>query len=319
MKRILTLLLFAASIEQSGCNYNKDNVQSVTLQFDSFKSPYTSFSFDFTTHVLTCRNFGYDPKLDTKTNGMVPTFEKEYNIDAESSRRLRELFDTYMPDTLTRHIQHYDADGGGFEIDYVRQNKDTTKLFVENPIRNDKFKTDFEQIDELFRVAYSSVLDSIGINTIDETYEIYSADVPIRKLSEQPLTYKIWGNFSGCREDNRDLVNFLDSISKKPCVLIEIGNRKLSYCLTEVIAEYSLKENMHFLSADDLPFLWKEMNNLKKQVDYAKTHNITLADTPGNAVLLDIYLSDSTILNKWLSLDKEQLFGTKATTQQPCR
>jgi len=318
MKEFLTILVFIILLGQISCNDSKKSIQSVTLDFACFKSPYTSFTVDFSSNTLVCKNYGYEPKLNEKTKEPISVYEKDYKLNSEVANELREMFSKYVPNTTTRREEGDVTDGGGFRISYVRSPKDTVNLTVVNPIHNDKHKTDLLQIDNFFKVAYMVVKDSLGVNTLDETYEVYFSGPPIRKVSEDPLTYKIWGNFSGCREDNKELVNFLNRLSKYNCVAVEVGKRKLSYCLTEVIAEYSLKGNIHFISNDDLPWLWTELNDLKKQVLDAKKQNKTVEKTSDNAVFLSVYLEDSVILNKWLDRPKEELFKTKTEIEKIC-
>lgn len=315
MKRILTIFLFIISLGQITCNDSKTSIQSVTLDFACFKSPYTSFTVDFSSNTLTCKNFGYEPKVNEKTKELIAVYEKDYKLNSESADELRKMFSKYVPDTTTRRAEEDVVDGGGFQISYVRSPKDTVKLTVVNPSRNDKYKTDLLQIDEFFKIAFTTVTDSLGINTLDETYKDYFTGLPIRKISEHPLTYKIWGNFSGCREDNKELVDFFNGLSKEECVLVDIGERKLSYCLTEIIAEYGLKRNIHFIRGEDLPWLWGILSDLKKQVLDAKKQNKVLSH---NISLLDVYLKDSAIFNKWLDIPENELFKTKEELAQNC-
>ena len=318
MKRFLAILLFIISLGQITCNDSTTSIQIVTLDFACFKSPYTSFTVDFSSNTLTCKNFGYEPKVNEKTKELIAVYEKDYKLNSESADELRKMFSKYVPDTTTKRGEEDVVDGGGFRISYVRSPKDTVRLTVVNPSRNDKYKTDFLQIDKFFEVAYTAVTDSMGINTLDETNEVYFSGLPIRKISEHPLTYKVWGNFSGCREDNKELIDFFNSLSKEKCVIIEVVERKFSYCLTEVIAEYSLKGNIHFISADDLPWLWTELNELKREVLDAKKQNKTLEKTPSNGVFLSVYLEDSAILNRWLDTPKDELFKSKQAIEKTC-
>ncbi len=318
MKIFIIFFLFVFYLGQISCNNSKKSIQSVTLDFACFKSPYTSFTVDFNSKTLTCKNFGYEPKWNEKTKEMIAVYEKTYKLNKEYNDNLREVFSKYIPDTSTRKDEEGVADGGGFQINYLRTNKDTIKLSVINPFRSEKYKTEFAQIDEFFNVAFKTVTDSMGINTLDETYEFYFSGLPIRKISEHPLTYKIWENISGCREDNKELVSFFTSLPKEQCVIIEIGERKISYCLTEVIAEHSLKKNIHIISEDDFPWIWTELNKLKKEVLEAKNKNKTVKETPSNGVFLSVYLKDSAIFNKWLDTPKEELFKSKLDIEKTC-
>jgi hypothetical protein len=319
MKGFLTILLFIISAGQISCTDSKKSIQSVTLDFACFKSPYTSFTIDFSSKILTCKNFGYEPKVNEQTNELIAVYKRDYKLQSEAADELREMFSKYVPDITTRREEEDVVDGGGFQISYVRSAKDTIKLTVVNPTHTDTYKTDILQIDKFFKVAHTVVTDSPGINTLDETYEVYFSGPPIRKVSENPLTYKIWGNFSGCREDNKELLDFLNGLSKEKCVIVETGKRKLSYCLTEVIAAYSLRGNIYFVSDGDLPWLWTELHALKKQVFDAKKQNKTVEETPGNAVFLNVYLRDSAIFNKWLDIPKEELFKSKLEIEKNCR
>ena len=314
MKRFLTISVLIVCLGQISC-HNKKSVKNVTLDFACFKHPYTSFIIDFDSKTLTCKNFGYEPKLNEKTNEPIAVYEKGYELNSKAIDELKEIFSKYAPDTTIRRAEEDVVDGGGFRISYVHSPKDTVRLTVVNPSRNDKYKTDFQQIDKFFEIAYTVVTDSMGINTLDESNEVYFSGLPIRKVSENPLTYKIWGNFSGCREDNKELVDFFNGLSKEGCVLVDIGERKLSYCLTEIIAEYSLKRNIHFIRGEDLPWLWGILKDLRKQVLDAKKQNRVLSH---NISLLDVYLKDSAVFNKWLDIPENELFKTKEQLIQNC-
>ena len=109
-------------------------------------------------NTLTCKNFGYVPKVNEKTNELIAVYEKDYKLNSESADELRKMFIKYVPDTTTRRAEEDVNDGGGFQISYVHSSKDTVKLTVVNPSRNNKYKTDFQQIDKFFEVAYESSL-----------------------------------------------------------------------------------------------------------------------------------------------------------------
>jgi hypothetical protein len=310
-----SFFLFAALI--ISCSHMKP-LQSVNLYFDAFHSPSVSFAIDFDSSILVCKNYGYEPKLDSVTKQLITVFEKRYKLSSLSTSKLQQLFSKYAPDTSLYHYEEA-MDGGGFMIEYVRSKGDTAKLTAIN-ISRSKYTSDYIQLDSFFQEAYMVVKDSMGINTLDETYESYYSEMPIRKVSEEPLTYKIWGNFTGCREDNKELTDFLNGLAKEKCSIIEVGYRKLSYCLTEVIADYSLKGNIHFVSdEDDLPWIWDELNELKAQVLEAKKHNKVLEETSSNGVFLSVYLHDSAVLNRWLETPRKELFKSKEELGQICK
>jgi hypothetical protein len=318
MKPYHVLLFFIVLMVHFSCHNGTRSVQTVTLYFWCFGHPYTSFTLDFISDALMCRNYGYDPKLNAKKKQMVPEFEKNYSLDAETSDRLRKLFTIHAPDSVARREEEA-TDGYGFYIEYVWKENDTSKLVVINPRRNTKYKTDYLQIDEFFEVANAVISDSIGMSIVEETHHVYYEGLPIKKISEHPLIYKAWGEFSGCREDNEDLLVFLDNLSKEKCAMIEIGGNTFSQCLMEVIVEYSLKSNIVFIGDKDLLFwLRRRLTDIKKDLLDAQKRGINLEETPENVMELRSYQRDSLLFNEWLRMPDAGLIKSKEEAKQLC-
>jgi len=321
MKHLVFLLSLVFFMEYACCKVPNPSFHTVTLKFSGFRSLYAStFRINFDSNTLTCQSRKWQNEEKELINYHVKSvivFKKEYKVDEGTILKLDALFKKYAPHSVVSHSQS-GLDGGGFDIEYVRRNNQTAKLLVTNPERNKKYETDLLQVDEFFKMAYTVVTDSIGLAMMDLIYEKYFIGLPVRKVGDDPLEYKIWGSISGDRKDNPALVEFFNQLPDQKCVIIDIGDENLCYALTELVAEYSLKKNIHFISGEYLPWLWKELNDLRTDVLEAKKKCQVLKQTRWNAVFLSVYLSDSTILNKWLDSSERDLFRTKDEIKLNC-
>ena len=72
-------------------------------------------------------------------------------------------------------------------------------------------------------------------------YNWYHRGLPIRKISENPLEYKIWGSINMNMSYQPEFLNFLNNLPKDKCVIIDTAEN-LSYALQEdILKMYVLK------------------------------------------------------------------------------
>lgn len=279
---------------------NKKEVSKVTISFGGFKQPVTSFDLDFDYSTLRINNFGYRPVLDFPSQRLAVEFSRVYRLPTKNASQLKALFNNHRPDSTTI-LENNDAmDGSGFTIYYIRPNTDTVQLQVAKPKREKYYESAYKQIDSFFAVAYQAVDDSSGIASLDDSYNVYYPRLPVRKVSSDPPVYRIWGTVNGCRADQPELISFLESIKNEECAIVEIRSQKLSYCIAEVFAQYSLRGNIHFISAD-LERNWDIMQAKKQEKAGLAT------------------VEEARFYKQWLAIPKAALFKSKAAIIQEYR
>ncbi|MFN3445975.1 MAG: hypothetical protein ACK44D_09555 [Bacteroidia bacterium] len=266
------------------------------MKFSGFKTPTTICEIDFVANRLYLLQY-YNYTKDTVCN-------KQYTFFKSEIQKLKDILSSNAPKKVVEK-REMALDGGGFTIEYKKANSDTSKLIVGNPRRTHKYQKEYFQIDNFFNFAYTIAKDSIGQNALDHAYERYYDKLPIRKINDSPLEYKIWGNISGCREDNKELVDFFKNLPADRCVIVDIGEWNLSYCLSEVVVEQLTKPKLFIISGKYLNWLSKQFIELRTQVREAETKGTQLKETPGNAVFLGLYLSNRKTLDEWLDSPKD--------------
>jgi hypothetical protein len=307
--RNLILILLIESIFCCGCKSQADDLQFVKLTFAGFKTPASFFDLDFKAKKLSIIQY-YNYSKDTVCN-------KSYIFTESDIKKLKQVLYENSPNGLLEK-REMALDGGGFVIQYKKTNSDTSKLIVGNPTRTKKYEKEYLQIDKFFDFAYSIVKDSIGENALDNAYERYYDKLPIRKINDNPLEYKIWGSISGCREDNKELVDFFKNLPTDQCIIVDIGDRNLSYCLSEVVVEQLTKPKLFIVSGEYLNWLHQELIELRTQVRDAESKGNQLKETASNAVFLGLYLRDRKALDKWLDLPKDNYTKTRNEIIKNC-
>jgi hypothetical protein len=308
MKNII-IILFLQICFCFVCKSQTDDLQIVKFVFAGFKTPNTFCEINFRTNKLHILQF-YSYTKDT-------VCDKYYTFKESDVKKLKMILISNTPKGIVEK-REMAMDGGGFIIEYKKTNLDTSKLIVGNPERSKKYQKEYLQIDNFFDFAYSIAKDSMGEGALDRAYERYYDKLPIRKISDNPLEYKIWGSISGCREDNKELVDFLNNLPSDKCVIVDIGNRNLSYCLSEVIVEQLQKPKLYILSNEYLNWLSIELIELRNQVRDAESKNQKLKETSGNAVFLGLYLRDRIKLDLWLDLPKYNYTKSKNEIIKNC-
>jgi hypothetical protein len=307
--RNIILILILQSFFCCECKSQADSLQFVKLTFSGFKTPTSIFEINFRENRLHLLQY-YSYTKDTVCN-------KDYTFAESDIKILKQILYKNAPTGLLEK-REMALDGGGFVIFYKKANSDTSKLLVRNPERTKKYEKEYSQIDNFFDFAYSIVRDSVGESALDNAYERYYDKLPIRKIGDNPLEYKIWGNISGCREDSKELVDFFKNLPADKCVIVDIGNRNLSYCLTEVVVEQLQKQKLFIVSGDYLNWLSKELTELRTQVRDAESKGSQLKESPSNAVFLGLYLRDRKILDKWLDLPNDNYTKTRNEIIKNC-
>ena len=94
-------------------------------------------------------------------------------------------------------------------------------------------------------MAYTSIDDYEGISGVENIQDYFAYGLRIKKAADNPLEYRIWGSIRGCREDQQELLTFLENLPDNEPVLFDLRNGSFSYCLDEVLEEFVQKKTLY--------------------------------------------------------------------------
>lgn len=250
MRNTLLLLL---SILLFSCK-NSTNLKEVQLLFaPSFLYP-TKFTIDIENKTIEQYTYqdGYYVKewIDSSTyrehrkDTLIVHYQKTFPID---NKTLNEFLNKLKRSQLDSTMQHREPilDGIGFRISKIDKKNDTISLTSNITRRNEQSQVEYKILDPFFNLAYKTIKDYDGISEIENIQDYFSYGLPIRKVNDKPLEYRIWGSISGCRADNVEFLSLLQNLPIDKPVIFDLRNGSIAYCLNEVIEEYSQKRELY--------------------------------------------------------------------------
>jgi hypothetical protein len=307
------LFIFFFILFNSILNAQNDSLEKVIIEFNRFKYPDTKYYIDFKKNEVQCV---MKYKISDDSDKII--LDKTYKFSDEQVINFKNELDLNIPDSII-HKSEDAFDGGGFIIDFFRKNGNTSKLITTNINRNsNKYDAEFKLIDSFFKFIYSVVKDNEGLKILDKSYRPYFSGLPIRKISENPLEYRIWGGISGNSTWSNELISFLDSLPKDTCVIIDCDNQ-LSYAWQEDILKlYILKKsNIQFANMDWLKYTRKNLIELKKNLEKNQNNEIELEKIK-NTTTYDLYKNNKNQLEKWLKLPKKSIIMSTDQCRKIC-
>ena len=308
MKKIF--LIFFAILPY--CLLAQDNgVKKIVLEFNFFKYPNTEYRINYKKNELTCIM-----KYRTQKNKIKVIFNKTYKFTEKEFEKTKIVLEQEIPDSIITKSEAA-RDGGGFEINYFRKNKKKSKLIVQNPKLNpNKFIQELKKIDSFFEFAYTIVKDSAGIKNLDLSYRPFYTKLPIRKVSENPLEYKVWGRINGNASLENNFLPFLESLPKDKCVIIDCDNQ-LSYAWQEdILRLYILKNtNLRFANMDWLKHTRENLLELKEKFKTIRNNEIELNNLK-NTTTYELYTLE---IDNSLESPEKQVFSKIEEFRKKCQ
>lgn len=311
MKR--TLILFFTILPIYLLAQDK-NIEKVILEFRYFKYLDTDYTIDFKKNEINCimkykisknKDSIFSNKTYSFTENQFQNFKNELNIN--------------IPDSILRKSEPI-LDGGGFFISFFKNDNSISRLIAININRkSEKYIAEFKLIDSFFEFIYSVVNDNEGLKILDESYRPYFSGLPIRKISENPLEYKIWGSISGNSSWKNDLIPFLENLPKDKCVIIDCDNQ-LSYSWQEdILRLYILKKsNLRFVNMDWLKYTRENIIELKEKIKSIGNNEEELNKLK-NITTYDLYLNNKIEIDIWLELPEKSIFTSIEEYKKNCR
>jgi len=308
IKRIAGVLLVFSLFS---CSSGKGKVQKVELLFGpSFLYP-TKFTIDVKNKTIEQYSFQnyYQVKEQIDSNSykvhkkdtLIIHYLKSFRVENENLSAFLAQVENAGLDSTTTH-QKMVLDGIGYQITSINNSNDTVCLASNLSSRSTESELEFKILDAFFELAYSSINDYDGVVGLENIQDYFSYGLPIRKSVESPLEYRIWGSLSGCRADNAELVEFLENLPASEPVIFDLRNGSISYCLSEVIDEFSQKKYIYFYG--DINAV--RAKRIMDEIELAEKNGEVLS-----ALRKDTYETYKRIYNYWLEQSGSNSFLTK--------
>lgn len=292
------------------CNNNPD-LKEVQFHFaPSFHYP-TKFNINIENNTIEHYTFqdSYYVKewIDStsyrehRKDTLVVHYKKTFRIDkSELNQFLTELKLSRL-DSTVEHRRDV-LDGIGFRVSKINLKNDTTSLTSISPSRTKEFQMDYKLLDAFFDLSYKSIDDYDGISVIENIQDYFSYGLPLRKVNENPIEYRIWGSISGCRDDNQEFLKILETLPDDKPVIFDLRNGSIAYCLNEMLEEYSERKEIYIYGD-------KSAQESKKIMD-----DIKLAEKDGevlSGLRISAYETHKMIYENWKNNQKIKSFLSK--------
>ncbi len=249
MKKLVLLFLIGSLIS---CNNNSELKEVQVLFAPSFLYP-TKFTIDVKSKTIEQYIFqkSYFVKEWIDTNAytghwkdtLVVHYRKSFLIDDEVLNEfLREVKSSRLDSTIEN--RELVLDGISFRVSKMGKKNDTISLTSNITRRDEDSKLVYKLLDAFFDLANQTIDDYDGISSIENIQDYFDYELPLRKVNDKPLEYRVWGSFTGCKSDNPKLVEFLESIPPNEPVIFDLRNGSFSICLYSLLKEY---ENQKFI------------------------------------------------------------------------
>jgi hypothetical protein len=204
---------------------------------------------------------------DIRKDTLIIHYQKTFPIDDEVLNKFLTALNASHLDSNTQHYKPM-LDGITFRISKITLQNDTISLGSNLTQRDEQSQSEYKILDAFFELAYKSINDYSAVCEIENIQNYFSYNLSIRKVNDNPIEYRIGGSISGCRNNNKEFLKFLENLPNDKPVIFDLRNGSIAYCLNEVIEEYSQKKVLYFYG-DKLPEI---------RIDQYKMHEINWED-----------------------------------------
>ncbi|MCL6274737.1 hypothetical protein M3P19_12010 [Muricauda sp. 2012CJ35-5] len=197
----------------------------------------------------------------------------EYEIDRKELNTFLERIESVKLDSSIRHGREV-LDGISFRFSKINQWNDSIFLISTNPNRQEKYQKDYQILDAFFELAHSTIKNNNKGQSLTENIQDYfHYGLPIKRVSNNPIEYRVWGRISGCRDGNNTLVSLLDSLPKNEPVIFDIRNGSFAPCLEELLKEFEQKRQIYYYGNNELNQLDLDIETLEDELSEAEKDN----------------------------------------------
>ncbi|MCH2193984.1 hypothetical protein [Kordia sp.] len=249
MRKLLILFLIGSLLS---CTTNT-KLETVEVHFyPSFLHP-TKFTIDLEKKTLEQYTYQDHYNVEEKTEDdtyvihqkdtLIVHYQKTFPIDDEVLQHfLRSIESNEFNETIENYKPVLDGIGFGFK----KINTKNDSISLSSNITNRREATiEYKLLEPFFELAYTSIDDYEGISGVENIQDYFAYGLRIKKAADNPLEYRIWGSIRGCREDQQELLTFLENLPDNEPVLFDLRNGSFSYCLDEVLEEFVQKKTLY--------------------------------------------------------------------------
>jgi hypothetical protein len=235
------------------CNTNSE-LKEIQLLFVPSFDPITQFTIDI--EASTIKQYTYRDKYRVEEpidsisyniiikDTLIVYHQKTYVVDGQVMKKfLNEIKESRLDSTIQN--QEPILDGIGYRISKINFRNDTISL-TSNISNREEAELEYKLLDPFFELTYSTIQDYDPVAVIENIQDHFSYGLPIRKVNDNPIEYRIWGGISGCREDNQEFLEMLEALPIETPIIFDLRNGSIAMCLNEVLEEFSLKKSLYF-------------------------------------------------------------------------
>lgn len=234
--RIKWILLLIMIYSCLACN-KSDSVEQVRFDFAPAFNRNCSFIVDLNRHVL---EFG---GLNIKGNmeGRI----KSYPISSETITVFKSQLRLIELDSTLDHSRAL-LDGTSFRVCKILNNEDTICLTTNSPRRNSKFELEYLFLDAFFELANNTIKDYESLCYLEYVQDCFDYNLPIKKISNNPIEYRVWGSVFGDERDYTEFIHFLKGLPIDKPIIFDVRNGSFAEKANRILETYNESRPLYF-------------------------------------------------------------------------
>lgn len=218
---------------------NKTSLNRMEFLFTPAFHHHSQFEIDLDNKSLKYYNYLKDYKGKVYSNKQVKT----YSIKTEDlDQFLNQMYSVKLDSTIdySRKI----LDGIGFKVCKYLSNSDTVCLTNNSPGRNSNYRNEYILLDGFFQLVNKTITDQEGLSYIENIQDYFDYGLPIKKMADEPLEYKVWGAVA--ENELVELDGFLNRLPINAPVLFDVSNGSVSENALDVFEKYQSVKQLYF-------------------------------------------------------------------------
>ncbi len=254
---VLVLLMCLFSCQEN------EKIDSIELLFAPSFTHHSQFIIDLEDEILVYCNYLKDLEYPSDYN--KSSFEvKTFKIPKSDLKAFLYDLRKVNVDSL-----HYDTntvlDGIRMKLVLTNSNDKYISPLLASPIRTEKGDDIYKMLDPFFNLVYSTVDNYDDHLYIEDVQKYFDYDLPIKKVSNNQLEYRVWGNVIGAGESGVQLVKFLEKLSNSEPILFDVRNGSIDNEACEIFKKYNKIKNLYFYGYNGEESLKEVENRIKNQ------------------------------------------------------
>ena len=161
-------------------------------------------------------------------------------------------------------------DGISFRASKINYRGDTVDFISNYSERNEDALVEYKLLDAFFKLSNKSILDYDGMTELEQIQGYYDYGLPIKKVCEKPLEYRVWSSYISCFGDETKLefISFLEQLPSDEPILFDLRNGSISYhCFNELLEELNLKKEIYCYGDEYLIALHASVNTYERKAE----------------------------------------------------